>query len=48
MGSNIVNSIDIGAVREQLLLLGHHVEDSAIVQFVRGLNLDDTEPGSGW
>ena len=48
METQVVNNIDIGAVREQLLLLGHHVDDATIVQFVRGLNLEnETEAGSG-
>lgn len=35
-----MNGVDVLAVREQLLLLGHNVADDMIVSFLKGLNLD--------
>jgi hypothetical protein len=43
----VVNGIDIEAVKEQLLLLGHSVDDRTIVDFVAGLDLGATDTTAG-
>jgi hypothetical protein len=47
MASLVVNGIDIEAVKEQLLLLGHSVDDRTIVDFVAGLDLGATDTSTG-
>lgn len=42
----MANHIDIGAVREQLRVLGHNVPDEVIFDFMKGLNLHEDSTGS--
>lgn len=45
-GASLVNGIDVAAVKEQLLLLGHNVPDNLVVSFLRGLSLDGDDAGA--